>query len=155
MYRRALLPVAFGILAMPVWAQNTDLCPMTDDNENCVRVVACIGDAGRWFHGRAYGRGTGTVAGVMSDGVACSGTWVSRNAVGMGEAEVTCDDAVTVRVLYYYQDSTTGTAKGRGETSTGDLVEIWSGTHVLDYFRDGDPSAEGLLQCGDYGIPMS
>ncbi len=153
MFRATMLPL-LAVFATQAMAE-ADLCPMTDDQENCVRVIACIGEQGRWFHGRSFGRGEGTLAGVISDGVACSGTWTSQNAFGAGQADVFCDDGMNVSVLYFYQDSYTGTAKGRGMTNRGEIVEAWSGTHVLEYFRDGDPEAEAVLQCGDYGIPMS
>ena len=40
-------------------AQSATHCPMTADDSNCVRVVACIGDEGVWFNGRAFGQGYG------------------------------------------------------------------------------------------------
>lgn len=142
------LPVA------PAVAEGT-LCPIADDQENCVRILACLGDEGRWFHGRAFGRGEGTLAGTTDDGVACTGTWTSRNVVGLGQADVTCDDGASIRVIYYYQDEWTGTATGRGLSSTGEAVQSWSGEHVLDYFRDGSPTGEARLRCGEYDIPLS
>ncbi|MFM2390212.1 MAG: hypothetical protein RLZZ437_1767 [Pseudomonadota bacterium] len=153
MFLRALLPVV--LFGLPAAAQEAALCPMTDDQANCVRVLACVGEQGRWFHGRAFGRGEGTLAGVVNDGVTCQGTWTSRNAMGLGQADVVCDDGATIRVIYFYQDEYTGTAIGRGESDTGDLVQSWSGEHVLEYFRDGDPSAQAVLKCGAQDIPIS
>jgi hypothetical protein len=153
MFLRALLPIVF--LGSAALAQDADLCPMTDDQANCVRVLACIGDQGRWFHGRAFGRGEGTLAGVVNDGVLCQGTWTSRNPMGLGQADVVCDDGATIGVLYFYQDEYTGTALGRGETDRGDLVQSWSGEHVLEYFRDGNPTADAVLKCGTHEIPIS
>jgi hypothetical protein len=153
MFLRALLPIVF--LGSAAMAQDADLCPMTDDQASCSRVLACIGDQGRWFHGRAFGRGEGTLAGVVNDGVLCQGTWTSRNAMGLGQADVVCDDGAAIRVLYFYQDEYTGTAIGRGTSDTGDLVQSWSGEHVLDYLRGGSPTAEAVLKCGALEIPVS
>lgn len=132
-----------------------DLCPMTEDRTNCVRVLACYGEDGRWFHGRAFGRGEGTLAGVMDDGVACAGTWTARNAFGLGQADVACDDGETIRVIYFYQDEWTGTARGSGSPSSGARVQSWSGEHVLEYFRNGSPTGAARLRCGEHDIPLS
>ncbi len=155
MLSRALLPILLFVGALPVTADEASLCPMTDDQQNCVRVLACIGNQGRWFHGRSFGRGEGTLAGVISDGVACSGTWTSRNAVGLGQADVTCDDGMSVTVLYYYQDEYTGTALGKGVTNRDQPVQSWSGDHVIDYFRDGSPTDDAVMKCGAFDIPLS
>jgi len=155
MFHRLLPALAFFVASLPVHSETLDACVMTDDQTDCVRVIACIGDQGRWFQGRSFGRGAGTLTGRINDGVTCNGTWTSSNAFGMGQADVVCSDDMTVTVIYFYQDSYTGTAIGRGNASDGTLVESWSGEHVLDYFRDGSPDAEAVLKCGDYGIPMS
>ena len=155
MFHRLLPALAFYAAALPVFSETLDACVMTDDQSDCVRVIACIGDKGRWFQGRSFGRGTGTLAGRINDGIICSGSWTSSNAFGLGQADVKCSDGMTASVIYYYEDSYSGTAIGRGYSSDGQLIESWSGEHVLDYFRDGSPDAEAILKCGDYGIPIS
>lgn len=152
MFLRLLPPLL--VAASPVLASDA-LCPLTDDGGNCVRILACIGDQGRWFHGRAFGRGEGTLAGVISDGAQCTGDWTSRNAFGAGQADVVCDDGMTVRVIYFYQDPYTGTALGKGISNREDVVQSWSGDHVLEYFKDGDPTADAVLKCGTFDIPLS
>ena len=132
-----------------------ELCDMTEDQANCTRVLACIGTDGRWFHGRAFGRGAGTLTGRMDDGVQCSGVWIARNVVGVGQADVTCSDGMTVRVIYYYQDEETGTARGLGRSNRGAVVKAWSGNHVLDYFRNNAPDSRARLICGTTEIPLS
>jgi hypothetical protein len=154
MYRHALLATAFATLTLPAVAQEADLCPMTDKGGNCVRILACLGEEGRWFHGRAYGRGEGILTGAVNDGVACSGRWVTQNAGGQGQADVTCADGLQVTVLYDYQDVHTGTAVGQGIANTGDLVKAWSGNHVLTFFQDGTAGAEANLRCGENVIPL-
>lgn len=128
---RLWVPVLLA-LSGPVTADE-GLCPLTDGQASCSRVLACVGDQGRWFHGRAFGRGAGRVAGVMSDGVQCEGHWVSRNWAGLGQADVTCSDGAQISVIYTYQDAYSGTATGRGQSSTGEAVQIWSGENVLGY----------------------
>ena len=150
MFRRAL-PAAL-VLAQPVFAQ--DLCPMTGDSGNCVRILACVGDQGRWFQGRAFGRGQGAVAGVMSDGATCVGTWTSRNWMGAGQADVACDDGMEVTVLYTYQDEYTGTARGGGQANSGEWVQVWSGLNLLDYLH-AQTGQVLTLPCDFGNIPMS
>lgn len=153
---RLFLPVlAFLGLPLPVVAQDAGLCPLTDDSDSCSRILACIGDDGRWFHGRGFGRGEGTLTGVIDDGTTCTGTWMSQNMFGLGQADVACSDGMTVRVFFYYQDPYTGTATGRGISNRNEPVQSWSGTHVLDYFRDNSPTAEARLRCGEHDIPLS
>ncbi len=142
---RHLLP-AFALLALPAHADDTSLCPLTADQDNCVRILACIGDHGRWFHGRAFGRGSGDLIGEMSDGVTCTGDWTSRNPMGLGQADVACDDGTTGTVLYTYQDHWTGTTTGLGSLSNGSRIEAWSGLNVLDYL-DSQTGRARTLPC--------
>jgi len=130
-------------------------CDTTDDAANCVRLLACIGGGGRWFSGRAVGRGSGTLAGETDDGVICQGRWTERNALGLGQANVACDDGMTVTVFFYYQDAHTGTAIGRGRASTGATVQSWSGLHVLDYLSERTGRPMPHLPCGAREIPVS
>ncbi len=150
-------------MAAPLAAQAQDVthapaCPMTGDQANCVRVLACIGMEGLWFNGRAFGQGAGTVAGLLSDGAECVGRWKSRNVLGLGQADVTCDNGLQVTVYYYLQDSYTGTVLGNGRTNRGELVRAWSGDKVLEYLSDPDhPEGENrvFLPCGSEPIPIS
>lgn len=149
--------IGIGTLALggSAFAQSKPTtCPLTHEQTNCVRVLACYGTQGMWFHGRSFGRGEGTLAGLRSDGAACAGTWTARNAFGLGQADVACDDGDTVTVIYTYQEEYTGTAIGYGRSASGQMVQAWSGLHVLDHLRDsGMP--DGTLLCGPTSIPMS
>lgn len=151
---RLVLPAAI-CLASPIYAQSNTACAMTTDDDNCNRVVACIGTQGRWFNGRAFGRGDGTFSGTISDGTTCTGTWMSRNSFGLGQAQVTCDDGMTGTVLYTYQDSFTGTAIGQGLTSDGQSIRIWSGNNVLAYLRGDTGNRVAMLPCDAGAIPIS
>lgn len=155
MPRFFLLP-ALALLATQALAQDApQLCPLTDDSSSCTRVLACIGDDGRWFHGRSFGRGSGWLTGVVDDGVTCTGNWVQQNAFGLGQADVSCSDGMTMTVYYFYQDHYTGTTTGRGLSSTGQVVQSWSGNHVLAYFKGDRPTDTASLRCGAHDIPLS
>jgi hypothetical protein len=165
---RHLLPVA-TLIAAPATAQQLELPPITGDPpaqaapacrniphspENCVRVLACIGTAGRYFDGQARGWDQGTVTGTTSDGVTCTGTWRSDGLMGSGTSWMKCSDGVSIEVLYYTQDNRTGTVIGRGRGSAGQPIRVWTGTNVLAYLApEGRPSAE--LPCGGAPIPIS
>ncbi len=154
-------PVQAQLLTPPTPSQQSSLrqagaCETTNDQASCSRIVACIGDDGKWFNGRAFGRGAGVLEGQISNGATCKGRWVERNVLGLGQADVECDDGMTTTVLYTYQDAYTGTAIGNGRTNQGELVEVWSGQNVLAYFQNEDPDNPVIsLQCGLNSIPLS
>ncbi len=132
------------------------MCDMTSDETSCSRVVACIGVEGKWFNGRAFGRGNGVLEGQLSTGAHCTGRWMQRNQMGLGQADVACDDGMTTTVLYTYQDAYTGTAIGFGSTNHDEPVEAWSGQHVLAYFQNEDRENPVItMQCGLTSIPLS
>lgn len=138
----------------PVAAQTAD-CPTKEGRDSCTRILACFGDEGVWFDGRSYGRGEGTLAGQTNEGTVCTGTWVSENAFGLGQADATCDDGFAVRVFFHYQEPYTGTTLGRGIGNDGRVVRSWSGLHVLDYLDDADGLGGAVLPCGEAPIPIS
>ena len=144
------LIACFGLIwGASAHAQSQTSCSMTNDQENCNRVVACVGSEGLWFNGRAFGRGEGTFAGTLSDGTLCSGTWMSRNLLGLGQADVSCEGGREGRLFYTYQDSYTGPAIGQGLMNTGEAVKIWSGNNVLAYLRGDTGERIAILPCGD------
>ena len=127
----------FALLVFPqnLSAQSATHCPMTANDANCVRVVACIGNEGAWFNGRAFGRGEGTFSGMTSTDLMCERTRMSCNAFGLGQADVMCEDGSKGCVFYTYQDEYSGTAVGQGAMHSGEKIKIWSGTNVLEYLR--------------------
>src|SRR6056300_517622 len=127
----------FTLLVFPqnLSAQSATHCPMTADDANCVRVVACIGDEGVWFNGRAFGRGEGTFSGTTSMGLMC-------------------EDGRKGRVFYTYQDEYTGTAVGQGAMHSGAKIKIWSGTNVLEYLRGDTGERIAYLPCDGGSILM-
>ena len=143
-----LLPAALALSALPAFAQ---VCETTGRSDNCVRVLACIGDRGLWFDGRAIGWNHGTIAGMLSDGSVCTGSWAYDSAVS-SETYVTCDNDIDAAVFAVAQDPTTGTAIGEGMTSDGRRVTAWSGRYVLDFLRGDDGTPQ--LPCTDAQIPI-
>jgi hypothetical protein len=155
MFARCLLPAAVLVFPFVAMAQGEAACDLTDDQTSCSRVLACFGDAGRWFEGRAFGRDTGTVAGVVNDGVSCFGTWATENGQGQGEARLTCDDGMEVTLLAVYQDYYSGTAIWTGRSADGIPVRAWSGLHVIDFLRRESDTPQAVLPCGTQEIPIS
>lgn len=120
---------------------------------NCVRVLACVGDEGLWLDGQARGWNSGTILGVISDGTPCAGTWTADGPLGFGLAEATCEDGVTIEAVYTSRDDETGTAIGTGRDSLGRQIRAWSGLYVLEFLRDGEDVPK--LPCGPEAIPIS
>ncbi|MGH1356953.1 MAG: hypothetical protein ACRBBS_18035 [Thalassovita sp.] len=151
MFRRCL-PVALCLFAaFPAKAEPP--CLQTQDQNNCARVLACVGGDGAYFDGRSKGWNTGTVTGRMDDGTTCSGQWTARGPFGFGLATLICQDGVTAQAIYYYMDGLTGTAIGSGSTSDGRAIRIWSGQNVLRYLTPkGTVGAK--LPCGANSIPV-
>ncbi|MEJ6403767.1 hypothetical protein [Yoonia sp. 2307UL14-13] len=150
---RLILPAI--ILASNATAQDRGLCRNVPySEENCVRVLACIGDRGVFFDGNARGWDTGTVAGQMSDGTRCTGTWTAGGPLGTGIAQMSYSDGAVVDVVYYSQDSITGTVIGEGKDNLGRRIQVWSGENVLQ-FLTGDGAYGPALPCIKGDIPIS
>ncbi|MEM9871998.1 MAG: hypothetical protein AAF822_12140 [Pseudomonadota bacterium] len=130
-------------------------CENTRDQNNCARVLACVGRDGLWLDGQARGWNSGSVAVQRSDGVVCAGTWAADDGpLGSGTARFECSDGSQGRVIYFSQDSLTGTAIARGMDDMGRHIRAWTGENVLQYLGDGDVEA-AKLPCTDAAIPIS
>lgn len=130
-------------------------CHNTGEANNCAQVLACIGDDGLWFRGRAVGWNEGILGGHLSDGTACSGEWGRGGWFGRSlDATLSCTDGRTGSFRYTAQDSVTGTGIAHGRMSDGAGVQAWTGANVLDYLTpEGERYA--LLPCGPTAIPIS
>lgn len=145
---------AFCVSSAPTFAQDAGVCLNRPyDPSNCVRVLACIGEDGLWFDGKARGWNQGTVSGARSDDVLCKGTWDANGLLGTGVGQMTCEDGIGVDVIYYYQDNLTGTVIGRGLDSAGRNVQIWSGENV-EQFLTGPGAFGPALPCVFGDIPL-
>lgn len=158
MFLRLLPAFAFLVgptFVVPAFAETSLPCEVTPDNTSCSRIFACIGADGRWFQGRAIGRGTGKFDGKTDDGVACHGTWTNNNGDGAGQADMVCNDGMTAVVYYTLQDSYTGTGIGEGTSNTRQTIQSWTGEHVIEFFQRKSPGATALMQCGAHDILIS
>jgi hypothetical protein len=140
-----LLPAA--LFALPAAAQD---CVSTGEADNCVRVLACVGDDGLWFDGRAVGWDRGTIAGELSDGSVCTGTWRYTGGI-TSETFVSCDNGMEAAVLAIAQDLATGTTIGEGRTKGGRRISAWSGKYVMDFLGAG---GRPELPCTNAPIPL-
>ena len=129
-------------------------CENTRDEDNCSRVLACVGEDGLWFDGRSDGWNEGTVSGRLSDGTACAGRWRYGLLGFTAKVEFRCEDGRSGRARFTAQDPETGTGIGGGVTSEGDDVRIWGGHNVLRFLTpEGERRA--MLPCEGGAIPIS
>jgi hypothetical protein len=52
------------------------------------------------------------LAGVTNFGAICTGSWISRNFIGTGEANFEYDNGHWGKVIFHYRDDESGTVKG-------------------------------------------
>ncbi len=129
-------------------------CDNTRDADNCSRILACVGEDGLWFDGRADGWNSGTVEGRLSDGTACAGTWHYGLLGFTAKVEFRCEDGRSGRARYTAQDPETGTGIGGGVMDDGTQVRAWTGRNVLDFLTpEGERRAS--LPCEGGAIPIS
>lgn len=144
-----------GLSPEPAPEKTVPACDLIEGSpENCVRTLACIGPDGLWFDGQARGWNSGTLIGTRSDGVPCTGQWAYGGVLGSASAQLQCSDGLKARVIYFAQDSQTGTGIARGMDGTGRVVRAWTGANVLQFLGETD-DAPAQLPCGLTGIPIS
>lgn len=143
-----------GMVPQPRTPQMPE-CHLTQDAGNCVRFLACVGTDGLWVDGQVHGWNRGTLKGQRNDGAICVGVWTASDGpMGSGTADFECSDGSVGKVIYFSQDSLTGTAIGRGMDSKGRHVKAWSGDNVLTFLGDGDVDA-ARLPCQDTPVFLS
>ncbi len=146
---------AAAVAADPV-DMSCDIGPaQVGDPAACSPVVACFEATGIHFTGRAIGWDRGTLAGTTSAGAICTGDWVSRNALGMGQATFACDDGTSGTALFTYQDSLTGTATGHGLSTPFGRLRVWSGHNIRQFLIAETGEVDPRLMCGETPIPIS
>lgn len=154
------LAVCLLILPAAAIAQAIDPdCAVTDDKIGdpgaCASFLGCFESSGTWFTGKAYGWNEGTLAATSSSGAICTGRWVSRNALGVGQAEFECDDGQSGTAFFTYQDGPTGTATGQGLSSDLGRIKVWSGNNIKAFLKAETGAVNPRLMCGDTEIPIS
>ncbi len=148
----AILSIPQFAAASPVVDPSCQLKPGEPDN--CVPLVGCVGDDGRYFVGEAIGWDAGDLTAETDDGLACSGRWQARTAIGAGQANFQCGGELNGVVLFTYQDHTTGTTTGRGATSDGRGLRVWSGHNIRRYIEQQSGSVDAQLMCGTSVVPL-
>jgi hypothetical protein len=101
------------------------------------------------------GRDKGTLAGVTNFGSICTGTWVSRNFLGTGQANFECDNGHWGKVIFHYRDDVSSTVKGYGFTNHGVSIRAWSGHYIQDFPDEKGGQVDNKLMCGEVEIPLS
>ena len=154
--------IGLCIFAFPsaLTAQTIDPdCTVTDDKIGeptaCSPFLGCFESTETWFTGKAYGWNEGTLAATTSSGAICTGKWVSRNALGVGQAEFECDDGQSGTAFFTYQDNETGTATGQGLSADLGKVRVWSGNNIQAFLKSQNGAVDQRLMCGDAEIPIS
>jgi len=148
--------IATLFLLQPAPAQEIGDCiTQPGAPDSCTPLVACLEKTGVYFMGRAVGFNSGTLAGELSNGAFCTGEWVSRNLLGTGQADFTCDDGQWGRAYFTYLHMPTGTATGRGLTAQGHSVRVWAGHEIRAFLREETGEPDPKLFCDTQEIPIS
>ncbi len=147
----ALIAAATTIFATTAHAEMSldPTCIFDEGSQaSCTHVVACIG-GDTLFVGGTTGWDAGTLAGVLSSGSACTGTWDNST----GRAQFSCDDAEEGEVIYTTVDDATGTGIGTGPTLSGRPIEAWSGHNIASYIER--ETGRVTMQCGVEDVLVS
>ena len=112
----------------------------------CVPFVGCFESGDGFFHGMSFGKREGPIFAVSEQGVRCEGRWW-RNALGAGKARFTCEDGVSGRATYTYFHKSSGTAKGRGRTNSGERLRFWAGHRYLAYVLADKNETAAMTTC--------
>ncbi len=132
-------------------------CILKPGQENsCTPLVACVGETGVYFTGRAFGWGeSGTLSGTTNAGYKCKGTWMHRNFFGAGQANLTCSNGLQAVVFYTSVDPETGTVVGHGYTNDRQKISAWSGHKIRQFIVNSAGDVDAKLMCGLVEIPLS
>ena len=151
----AALTIAFWAAA-PATALDLPDCELAPGRANsCAPVLACMPGDGVWFVGRAVGWDQGTLSGVTNTGVQCTGEWAVGETIAFGRVRFSCDDGLTGRMIYFYQDNETGTARGAGLVSGFGRIRAWSGHNITQFLDRTTGRVDGEFMCGDAPLLLS
>ena len=130
-------------------------CDQTNEGRaTCAPLIACMGETGIYFTGRAIGWNSGTFAGETNAGFACFGEWTFKGFLGLGEAMIECDNGLTGVIYFTSQDAATGTAIGIGRLSNDATVQMWSGHNIRQFLKNESGDVEPRLMCADVEVPV-
>ena len=130
-------------------------CDQTyEGRATCAPLIACMGETGIYFTGRAIGWNSGTFAGETNAGFACFGEWTFKGLLGLGEAVIECDNGLTGVIYFTAQDAETGTAIGIGRLSNDTKVQMWSGHNIRQFLKNESGEVEPRLMCADVEVPV-
>ena len=148
------LSYTFAAASTPVPDENCVDIP--DSRDSCSPLLACFGNSGEYFAGRALGRDDG-------DPGRRNQFWC-RSARAHGslailseraEANFECDNGHSGKVIFHYRDDVSGTVEGFGFTNHGVSVRAWSGHYIQDFLDEKSGPVDTSLMCGEVEIPLS
>lgn len=152
-----LVVTVVALLAAPALAgpKVDPNCDQTyEGRATCAPLIACMGETGIYFTGRAIGWNSGTFAGETNAGFACFGEWTFKGFLGLGEAVIECDNGLTGVIYFTAQDAETGTAIGIGRLSNDTKVQMWSGHNIRQFLKNESGEVEPRLMCADVEVPV-
>ncbi|MCC5991213.1 MAG: hypothetical protein JJT99_01700 [Rhodobacteraceae bacterium] len=149
--------IAFAaFMSLPATALDLPDCEnRPNDSASCSPIVACMPGTGVYLVGRAIGWNEGTLEGVTNTGVTCTGTWHVGQSLALGHAAFSCDDGLAGRLIYYYQDNVTGTARGAGVIRGFGRIRAWSGHNIREFLDKSGARVDGELMCGETPMLIS
>ncbi len=100
----------------------TSPCNGTSADRYCAPMVGCIAGSDTVFLGRANGYFKGQIAGKLSTGSTCFGTWGANAAQSGGSGHAACDDAIEFTVRFHSYNRDKWVVVGKGETKTNQTV---------------------------------
>ena len=148
-----LMTIAFCVRAQALDLPECENLPGSP--ESCAPVVACMPGEGVYFVGRAVGWNEGILEGETNTGVTCTGHWAVSETLRFGRARFECDDGLAGRIVYYYQDSVTGTARGGGLITGFGRVQAWAGENIEPFLDRTRTRVDGELMCGETPMLLS
>jgi hypothetical protein len=85
-------------------------------------MVGCIAGSDTIFTGRADGFFKGQIAGKLSTGAICSGTWGANATQSGGSGHATCNDKTEFTVRFHSYNRDKWVVVGKGKTKAKQIV---------------------------------
>lgn len=97
-------------------------CNGTSDDRHCAPIVGCIAGSDIVFTGRANGYFKGQIAGKLSTGSTCFGTWAANATQSGGSGHAACDDTTEFTVRFHSYNRDKWVLVGKGETKVNQTI---------------------------------